>query len=120
MRNPMQSLHRLMLLAAITFALVATGFSHRIPSPDDLALQVFAMSGGDLSDICADTDGDGNPDHGDCPACHIAGSADLPTAVSGVHDANLAFETAIVAPRESRAVRAVLNPAHGMRAPPLA
>jgi protein-disulfide isomerase len=56
----------------------------------------------------------------DCPACHIVASADLPDAGLTFHDADLAFVAKIVAPRENRAVRAVLDLARGLRAPPLA
>jgi hypothetical protein len=37
-----------------------------------------------------------------------------------LRDADLAFVAQVVAPRESRAVRSVLDPARGLRAPPLA
>jgi hypothetical protein len=77
-------------------------------------------AGGDIADLCGDLDGDGLPDHGDCPACQIAGSADLPPTTLTLRDADLAFVAQVVAPRESRAVRSVLDPARGLRAPPLA
>ena len=106
--------------AALTVALVATGFAHRLPSTDDAALSAYALAGGDIADLCGDLDGDGLPDHGDCPACQIAGGADLPPTALTLRDADLAFVAQVVAPRESRAVRAVLDPARGLRAPPLA
>jgi hypothetical protein len=99
---------------------VATGFAHRLPSTDDAALAAYALAGGDIADLCGDLDGDGLPDHGDCPACQIAGGADLPPASPTLRNADLAFVAQVVAPRESRAVRAVLDPARGLRAPPLA
>jgi hypothetical protein len=116
----MRTFQRLLLIAAISVALVATGFSHRSPSLDDTALQAFMMSGGDLADLCSDADGDGRGDHLDCPACHISATADLPHTEFGLHDADLIFVAHVVAPRESRAVRIVLDPARGLRAPPLA
>ena len=114
------TLQRLILVATVTVALLATGFAHRVPLANDTALRAFVLAGGDLADICADTDGDGHPDRGDCPACHIVTAADLPAADLTIHDANLAYVAKVVAPRESRAVRSVLDPALGMRAPPLA
>jgi hypothetical protein len=120
MRDAVLSLRRLMLLAVLTVALVATGFAHRLPSTDDAALSAYALAGGDIAELCGDLDGDGLPDHGDCPACQIAGGADLPPASPTLRNADLAFVAQVVAPRESRAVRAVLDPARGLRAPPLA
>jgi hypothetical protein len=120
MRHTVLSLQRLILVAALTVALVATGFAHRLPSTDDTALAAYALAGGDIADLCGDLDGDGLPDHADCPACQIAGGADLPPTTLTLRDADLAFVAQVVAPRESRAVRSVLDPARGLRAPPLA
>lgn len=120
MRNAFTLFHRLVLMLALIVALVATGFGHRIPSSNDSMIEAFVLSGGSLADLCADTDGNGLPDHGDCPACHIVASADLPEADLTLRDADLAFVAKVVAPRESRALRMVLDPARGMRAPPLA
>jgi hypothetical protein len=120
MSNPVETLLRLILVSAIVIAFVATGFLHRIPLAADSSLQAFVLAGGELADLCADTDGDGLPDPGDCPACQIVASADLPKANLTFHAADLAFVASVVAPRESRAVRMVLDPARGMRAPPLA
>lgn len=107
-------------MVALTLALVATGFAHRLPSSDQLALQSYVLAGGNLGDLCGDADGDGLPDRSDCPACHIAGAMDLPAPVTTIRDADLVFVAEVVAPRESRAIRAVLDPARGLRAPPRA
>lgn len=109
----------LAVLAIVAVALVATGFAHRIPSADDLDRQAYVALVGDLGDLCADADGDGRLDHPDCPACHIAGGLVLPGALAALRDADLPRMAVVFAPRESRAVRAVLDPARGMRAPPL-
>ena len=87
MRYAVLSLRQLMLLAVLTVALVATGFAHRLPSTDDTALAAYALAGGDIADLCGDLDGDGLPDHGDCPACQIAGSADLPPTTLTLREA---------------------------------
>ena len=107
------------LFAVLALALIATGFQHRMPTADDTAMYSFMLAGGELADICADADGDGLPDQPDCPACHIVGLAHVPAMDVGIHDANLVFVASVIAPRESRAVRAVLDPANGLRAPPL-
>ncbi|MEZ5796772.1 MAG: hypothetical protein R3D63_04335 [Paracoccaceae bacterium] len=120
MRVLVHTIQRLFILVAVTVALVATGFGHRMPTENDAALQAYVLAGGDLGDLCADTEGDGLPDHGDCPVCHIVATVDLPASNLTLHDADLAFVAEVVAPRESRAVRNVLDPARGMRAPPLA
>ncbi|MCU0904086.1 MAG: hypothetical protein MUE83_09455 [Tabrizicola sp.] len=120
MRELFQILQRLILLTVVAGALSATGFAHHVPSKNESALQAYVLAGGDLGDLCADEDGDGLPDHADCPACHIVASLDLPAADLTLRDADLAFVVKVVAPRESRAVRGVLDPARGMRAPPLA
>jgi len=120
MRVMLVLFQRLVILAVIAMGLAATGFAHRVPSADDSARQSFVLAGGAVSELCVDAEGHGPSDHGDCPACHIVGSVDLPPAMFGLRDANLAFVAAVVAPRESRAVRSVLDPARGTRAPPLA
>jgi hypothetical protein len=120
MLKAIANLRQTAILAVLTLALVATGFAHRIPTVQDAFIQSYVLSGGDVADLCADIDGDGLADHGDCPACHIVASADLPDAGLTFHDADLAFVAKIVAPRENRAVRAVLDLARGLRAPPLA
>jgi hypothetical protein len=113
-------LTRFALVVAFAIALIATGFGHRIPSQADAAVEAYVLAGGDLADLCAGADVDGLPDHGDCPACHIVATAELPEASLTLHDADLVFVAKVVAPRQSRAVRMVLDPARGMRAPPLA
>lgn len=109
-------LRQMLLLVVLTVALAATGFAHRVPALDDVALQAYVLAGGDL---CGDADGDGLPDHGKCPACQIVGSADLRPVSASIRDADLILVATILAQRESRAIRVVLDPAHGMRAPPL-
>lgn len=121
--KPWRMMHRMRitlmaLVALLTLALVATGFGHRMPTVQDAQLEIIAQMGG-LTEICADLNGDGIPDD-ECPVCHLTGSADLPPATSSAKRADLAFVAEIVAPRESRAIRVVLDPARGLRAPPLA
>lgn len=120
MERSLRFLHRLTVLAVLTVALIATGFGHRIPSAGDMALQQYVLSGGSVADLCGDLDGDSLPDHSDCPACHIVATAAPPDARLSLHDADLFVVAKIVAPRESRVFRSVLDPARSLRAPPLA
>jgi hypothetical protein len=114
------SLHRVALLVALTVALVATGFAHRMPSGQDEAVTYALANGLSLTDLCSgDLDGDGQRDP-HCMACQIAGSADLPPASPGLIDLEVAFVARVIAPRESRAVARVLDPAHTPQAPPVA
>lgn len=108
------------LIALLTVALVAAAFSHRLPRASDIAIESYVLAGGDISDICGDMGPDGKVSHQDCPACRIVGSAILPDAPLSIAEVNFVFVATVVAPRESRAIRTVLDPARGTRAPPLA
>lgn len=108
------------MLAALTLALVATGFAHRMPMASDAAVQAYVVAGGDLADLCGDAEGGDVGLHPDCPACHIAGAMLLPGVAPSLRAADLAFVAEVVAPRESRALRHVDDPARSPRAPPLA
>ena len=108
------------LIALLTVALVATAFAHRLPSPSDIAIEAYALAGGDISHICGDGGADGKAMHPDCPVCHIVGSVMLPDTSQSVVRVNYVFVATVIVPRESRAIRTVLDPARGMRAPPLA
>lgn len=114
------TLHRALLLLALTVALTATGFAHRVPSAQDEALAYALANGVTLADLCGgNLDGKGHPAP-PCLACQIAGSADLPPLTPGVIDLELAFVARVIAPLESRAVARVLDPAHSPQAPPVA
>jgi hypothetical protein len=114
------SLHRAVLLAALTLALVATGFAHRMPGAQDGALALALANGVSLEDFCGDGP-DGKARGGaPCLACQISGSADLPPAQDTLIRLELAFAAATIAPRESRAVARTLDPANAPQGPPAA
>ena len=118
---PMKHRMRITLLALVgvlTLALAATGFGHRLPTAQQAQLEIIAQMGG-LAEICADLNGDGIPAD-ECPVCHLTGGAALPPTLPAAKPADLVLLAVVLAPRESRAIRAVLDPAHGLRAPPLA
>ena len=117
--NLQRPLRMLAVMVLLTLAFVATGFAHRMPSADDLAQQSYVLAGGDLSGLCGDADGDGLPDHIDCPACHLTGNAPPPAAPPALQDAAPRLLATVTAPRESHALRMVRDPARGLRAPPL-
>lgn len=113
-------MHRWVLLFVLTVALVATGFGHRVPAPQDEALAFALANGATLADFCADDlDGDGQRDP-HCLACQIAGTADLPPVTPTLIDVELAFQAKVIAPRENRAVRHPLDPANTPQGPPVA
>ena len=119
-KRSVHNIHGAFLIALLTLALVATGFAHRIPGTSDTAIEAYVAGGGALSELCSDLGADGKEMHADCPVCHIVGSAMLPDAPQSVAAVNYVYVATVVAPRESRAIRTVLDPARGMRAPPLA
>lgn len=113
------NLHRALLFAALTVALVATGFAHRMPSSADQSLALAMANGATLEDLCADgADGDQHQSPG-CLACQIAGAGDLPPALGALQRLDLAFLARITAPRESRTFPRVLDPANTAQGPPV-
>lgn len=115
------SFHRVALLAALTVALVGTGFAHRIAAPQDEAALVFALVNGvSLADICGDDLKGSSHAGADCQACQIVGAADLPSLTGAKVDLELAFHAAVVAPLESRAILRLPDPAHRPQGPPVA
>jgi hypothetical protein len=114
------SLHRMLLVAALAVALVATGFAHRMPEASDEALAFALENGISLADFCGgDLDGDGHRDPG-CLACQIAGAVDLPSESGKLIDLELAFVARVIAPRESRALARLPDPANRPQGPPVA
>lgn len=120
MKGALSVIHRLFLIAALGVALIASALSPRAPDAEDAALHAFVLAGGSMAELCADTDGDGLPDHDDCPACRLVAPAMVPQVIPALGAADLVVVSKVLAPRESRAVRAVLDPARGTRAPPIA
>jgi hypothetical protein len=118
MRAVMHSLSGLVLMVLLTAALAPTGFGHHLPNQEDRISQAYAQAGFDLADICGDGTSDGSASSGDCPVCHIVGAALPPPAGLSLHDADLIFVAKLVAPRESKALQRVRDPALGLRAPP--
>lgn len=113
-------LHRVALLVALTVALVATGFAHRIPDAQDEALAFALQNGVSLSDFCG---GDpGKPAHGgvECQACQISHGAGLPPLTGLRIDLDLAFQAEVIAPRAARGFARPVDPAHLPQGPPFA
>lgn len=108
------------LLALLTVAFVTTAFAHRIPSNTDLAAEAYVLAGGDFSSICGGSGSGGKTPHRHCDACHIVGSMIPHDAPWSIFEANLILVTTVIAPKERRAMRSVLDLARGVRAPPQA
>lgn len=114
------SLHRVLLLAALTVALVATGFAHRTPSAADQALVVALANGATLADLCADGEAGDQHQGPGCLACQIAGAADLPPMPGDLQRLDLVFLATVTAPRESRVALRVLDLSNAPQGPPTA
>lgn len=102
----------------VVLAAAGLGFAHRVPSAQEARLQAAALAGFVAADLCGDL-----PDaaHGmDCPVCHLVGAIPVPGADVAVARADLRLLAVLSAPRESRAIRPVRDPALGLRAPPFA
>ena len=109
----------LALLSMLVAALMVSGAAHRMQSADSMALDAFVLAGGDLADLCDAPGSNGVGGQSDCPACHVAGTAEVPAPGLVPRTAELIVKAAVTAPRESRAQRPVRDPGHAMRAPPL-
>ena len=116
----LQLLQRAVLLAALTVALVATGFAHRMPSDEDEALAFALQNGISLSEFCGVDPIKAAHGGADCQACQIAGTADLPPLTGTRIDLELAFHAEVIAPREARALVRPTDPAHPPQGPPVA
>ena len=115
-----QLLHRAVLLAALTVALVATGFAHRMPDVQDEALAFALQNGASPSDFCGENPLKAAHGGAECQACQIAGTADLPPLTGAQIDLELAFQAEVIAPREARALLRPTDPAHPSQGPPVA
>ncbi|CAN1572858.1 hypothetical protein MCELHM10_03397 [Paracoccaceae bacterium] len=114
------TLHRALLMVALTVALVATGFAHRMPSTADQSLALALANGATLADLCADGEAGDPHDGPECLACQIAGAADLPPALGDLQQLELVFLATVTAPRESRTPLRVLDPSNAPQGPPTA
>jgi hypothetical protein len=114
------NLHRALLLAALTVALVATGFAHRLPSAADQSLALALANGATLDDLCADGKAGDQHQGPGCLACQIAGTADLPPLPGELQRLELVFLATVTAPRESRIALRVLDLSNAPQGPPTA
>ena len=114
------ALHRVALLVALTVALVATGFAHRMPSAEDEALAFALQNGVSLDEFCGVDPSKALHGGAECQACQITGAADLPPLTGARIDLGLAFHAETVAPREAIAFAQAADPAHLPQGPPVA
>ena len=111
----------MVLLVAVS--LLFSGFAHRPVLTSAQIDQAVSLAdlGLTLADLCAEPgDGDGGMDMGDCPACHLAASLQLPEAVASFADIEPRSAAAILVPAHMRGFGRTTNPATPVRAPPLA
>lgn len=114
------SLHRALLLVVLAVGLIATGFAHRMPTPQDGALAFALANGAGVSDFCGSIPGSDGAKSIHCPACQITASAHVPPESGSLITLDLAFHSAVIAPHQTLALRRVLDPAHAPQGPPVA
>lgn len=118
MKSPLRPrLIGILLVLVLAVSTAALGFAHRMPSENDRAVAALAAAGIDISDFCGDEFDGAKPIH--CPACHLVAGAILPDPMPEMRDAELRLVAEVAAPRESRAIRMVLDPVRGLRGPPI-
>lgn len=111
---------RLALLSLMAVALVATGWSHRVPQVPQEALAFMVATGASTTDICGDV-GPGVR-HADplCQACQIAGGADLPERARLPQRLVLCADADGMAPSGKRIALRVLDLSRAPQGPPVA
>lgn len=114
MRRMMTLLQRRLVLVALSVALGATALRIICHPPMTAPFSPSCLRGATSRIFVVMA-----PDAGDCPVCNSAAGVALSPVTPGVHAADLILLAAVVASRESRAVRGVLDPARGIRSPPL-
>ncbi|MFM7336248.1 MAG: hypothetical protein ACKO1H_17895 [Tabrizicola sp.] len=109
---------RMVFLAVLTVALVATGWGHRVAVPTSDELALMAATGATAADICGDVGPGGRHADSLCQACQISGGACLPLPVAPLADLRLAPSTVLAAPVESDVIARVLDLSRMPQGPP--
>ncbi|MES2813387.1 MAG: hypothetical protein V4720_00665 [Pseudomonadota bacterium] len=112
-------LHRMVVLAVLSVALVGTGFAHRAPVADEQTVAAILLSGATAADICGTLGESGRHVDPLCQACQITGGTDLPPLAPVVRPLGLTLLADVSAPRESRRVERVLDLSRTPQGPPL-
>ena len=109
---------RILLLALLTVALVATGWAHRMPEASGEALAFMAATGATPADFCGEV---GSGKHVDplCQACQVAGGADLPPLVGTAVLQERNVSTGAKLPRGEVLLARVLDLSHAPQGPPV-
>ena len=110
---------RMLVLAAVTLSLVATGFAHRAPDADERLAAAMVAAGASVQDICGGPGPVGGHSDPLCQACQIAGGADLPLRITLAQPAALVWLARVFAPRENKSVARVLDMSRIPQAPPV-
>ncbi|WP_295045207.1 DUF2946 family protein [uncultured Paracoccus sp.] len=111
-------LARLAVIGLI-LAVVVAGFNMRpVPSEMALRLEVWAMAGLPVDDLCADH-GTTRDHDGHCPLCTLTGVAGLPPVMAFAVDAEQRILARIVLPQIRRAAGHARDPAVPKRGPPV-
>lgn len=113
-------LHRVALLVAVSVALVATGYGHRMPTAQDQALVSALANGATLADFCGTNPDQGGGHEVPCLACQITASAHAPGLPSALIDLELAVAVQLIAPLDRHAILRPSDPANRPQGPPVA
>jgi hypothetical protein len=110
----------LVLVTLIAVSVIGLSSAPIATPRDQTSMQAFVLAGGDLSQLCANTDDSDHADHQDCPACRLAITEAIATAVPDLVDLGLSPAPRIPVSAEGRVTFRVRDPALGVRGPPLA
>lgn len=110
---------RLMIVLALTMAMVSGAWAHRIAPVDyDESLSAYLLAGGTLDTLCTDADGTEHDGLRTCDACRLVDTAALSPAQVACLGA-LPVTDVPALPAAGRMLPVALwNPQHPARAPP--
>jgi len=117
-----QRLSGMILTLTLLIATVATGFGHQVLSVDDVAQAQHARFWGQpAADLCGEPGGNGKASGmAGCAVCQLVGAAVLPAPAAQPTGLGQRLVATLRLPVRPAVLRAGLDLAHPVRAPPLA
>jgi hypothetical protein len=108
------------LTIMLMVALGSVGLAHRVSGSAAVARDAFVLAGGDLTEFCGGANDDGQAARTDCPACHLVKAFDLPRLTFPYQEADLRWQAVAIVTQADPVVWHAPDPAHRLRAPPVA